>query len=269
MNDDDRRDAEERTSPTGDVVHEAVLAEGEHELQRAAAALVSSALAAGLAMSFSFLATSLLHAHTPHAKWQPLVTALGYPLGFLIVVLGRQQLFTENTLTVVLPYLAHRRGATAGSVARVWSLVLLGNILGALLMATVFAKTEAVSHETFASMRDVARHMYESGFAVTMLRAIFAGWLIALVVWLLPFAGSSRVAVIAVLTYPIGVAHFPHIIAGTVDASFLVFTGDRTWGELVLGFFIPTLIGNVLGGTILVAALNHAQVRAGQRRARP
>lgn len=265
MDEDDHRSAEERTSPSGEVVHAAVVGEGEHELQRASAALVWSALAAGLAMSFSFLGTALVHAHTPDAKWQPLVTALGYPLGFLIVVLGRQQLFTENTVTAVLPYLEHRRPGMVGNVARVWSLVLLGNILGALAMAMVFAKTEAVSHETFESMRKIAEHAYENRFAVTMLRAIFSGWLIALMVWLLPYAQSARVAVIAVLTYTIGVAHFPHVIAGTVDAAFLVFLGDRTWGELMLAFFIPTLIGNILGGTVLVAALNHVQVKAGKR----
>jgi formate-nitrite transporter family protein len=261
MDEPEHHDAEARTAPTSEVVHEAIRTEGEHELERTTAALAWSALAAGLSMGFSFIATALLHSHTPEAKWQPLVTALGYPLGFLIVVLGRQQLFTENTVTVVLPFLARPRAARLGNIGRVWLVVLAGNVVAALALALVLAKTEVVSPETHESMRVVADHVYSHPFGVTLLRGIFAGWLIALMVWLLPFAQSARVAVIAVLTYVIGVAHFPHIVAGSVDAAFLVFTGARTWGELLLVFFIPTLIGNIIGGVVLVAALNHAQAK--------
>jgi formate/nitrite transporter FocA (FNT family) len=143
----------------------------------------------------------------------------------------------------------------------VWLVVLVANVAAALALALVLAKTEVVSQETHQSMSVVAEHVYRHSFGVTLLRGIFAGWLIALMVWLLPFAQSARVAVIAVLTYVVGVAHFSHIIAGTVDAAFLVFTGARSWGELALTFFVPTLIGNILGGVVLVAAINHAQAK--------
>lgn len=265
MEEHEREEAEERGSPTAAVVHRAVRDEGQHELERPSDVLAWSGLAAGLSMGFTFLAVGLLHAHTPHAKWQTLVTALGYPLGFLIVVLGRQQLFTENTLTVVLPFLEDRRAATLRHIVRVWGLVLLANVAGTLLFAVVLARTEVVSHETREALRAVAEHVYKHPFGVTLLRGVFSGWLIALMVWLLPFAQAARVAVIAALTYVIGAAHFPHIIAGTVDAAFLVFMGDRSWSELVGKFFIPTLLGNIIGGVLLVAALNHAH--AGRERA--
>jgi formate-nitrite transporter family protein len=261
MDESEHHDAEERSAPTGEVVYEAIRTEGEHELERTTAALAWSALAAGLSMGFSFIGVALLHSHTPAAKWQPLVTAFGYPLGFVIVVLGRQQLFTENTLTVVLPFLARGRVAALGNLTRVWLVVLGGNVVAALAMALVLAKTQVVSHETHESMRILADHAYRHSFGVTLLRGIFAGWLIALMVWLLPFAQSARVAVIAILTYVIGVGHFSHIIAGTVDAGFLVFTGGRSWGEFALTFFVPTLIGNIIGGVVLVAAINHAQTK--------
>jgi formate-nitrite transporter family protein len=261
MNKPEHHEAEERSAPTSEVVYEAIRSEGEHELERTTPGLAWSGVAAGLSMGFSFIAVALLHAHTPAAKWQPLVTALGYPLGFLIVVLGRQQLFTENTLTVVLPFLTGRRAATLRNVGRVWLVVLAANVIAALALALVLAKTEAVSHETHESMRVVAEHVYRHSFGVTLLRGIFAGWLIALMVWLLPFAQNARVSVIAILTYVIGVAHFSHIVAGTVDAAFLVFTGERSWSELALTFFVPTLIGNIIGGVVLVAAINHAQAK--------
>jgi formate-nitrite transporter family protein len=259
----EREEAEERVSPTGAVVYRAIRHEGETELERPSSALLWSGLAAGLSMGFSFLGTALLHAHTPHAKWQVLVTSLGYPLGFIIIVLGRQQLFTENTLTVVLPFLANRRAGTLTNIARVWLVVLAANVVGALAMASVFATTSVVDAEVHEAMRTVAQHVYEHSFGVTLLRAIFAGWLIALMVWLLPFAETARVWVIVLLTYVIGAAHFPHIIAGSIDAAFLVFTGDHSWGDFAGRFFLPTLIGNLMGGVLLVAALNHAQVAAG------
>lgn len=259
---EERHEAEQRTSPTSAVVYHAICNEGEEELARPSLALLWSGLAAGLAMGFSFIMPALLHSHTPAAKWQPLVIALGYPVGFLIVVLGRQQLFTENTLTVVLPFLSRSRTARLSNVARVWIVVLVANVIGALLLAAVLASTEVVSHETFESMREQAKHAYESRFAVTLLRAIFAGWLIALMVWLLPYAETARIWVIAALTYVIGVAHFTHIVAGTVDAAFLVFAGDKTWLEFLVTFFVPALLGNIIGG-VLVALLNHGQVKAG------
>jgi len=261
---EERREAEERTSPSSEVVHHAICAEGESELERSSRALMWSGLAAGLSMSFSFIGQALLHAHTPHAKWQPLITALGYPLGFLIVILGRQQLFTENTLTVILPFLSKPRAKTLGNIARIWVVVLLANVAGALLVALVLARTEAVSHETYESMRTLAKHVVENPFAVTLLRAIFAGWLIALMVWLLPYAESARVVVIAVLAYVVGVGHFSHIVAGTVDAGFLLFTHGSTLAEVLTRFFVPTLIGNILGGVVLVAAVNHLQAKAAE-----
>src|SRR5689334_9167725 len=89
------QEAEERSSPSGKVVYKAILTEGEDELKRSSSALFWSGLAAGLSMGFSLITEGLLHAYLPQAKWTPLITKFGYPMGFLIVVLGRQQLFTE------------------------------------------------------------------------------------------------------------------------------------------------------------------------------
>src|SRR3954465_13897219 len=98
-------EAHERSSPSGTVVYKAILKEGESELERSSSALFWSGLAAGLSMGFSLVAEGLLRAHLPAEEWRPLGAKFGYSIGFLIVILGRQQLFTENTLTPVLPLL--------------------------------------------------------------------------------------------------------------------------------------------------------------------
>lgn len=127
------QDAENRTSVSALVVHEAIRKDGDEELQRPLSALAWSGLAAGLSMGFSFVAEALLRLHLPEAQWRPLITNLGYPLGFLIVIIGRQQLFTENTLTAIIPLLARRNIATLTAVLRLWAVVLAANLVGARL----------------------------------------------------------------------------------------------------------------------------------------
>src|SRR5215212_3515823 len=143
----EQEEAERRSAPSGKIVYKAILKEGEEELARPSSALFWSGLAAGLSMGFSMIAEGLLHAHLPDAPWRPLVAKFGYSVGFLIVILGRQQLFTENTLTPVLPLLRKKTADCLRNVLRLWAVVLLANLLGALLFALVLAKTPTFSTE--------------------------------------------------------------------------------------------------------------------------
>ena len=93
------------------VIHEIVRDQGEEELERSFSGLAWSGIAAGLSIGFSFLVQATLEAFLPDAPWRPLVAGFGYSIGFLIVILGRQQLFTETTLTVVIPVLTRRNCA--------------------------------------------------------------------------------------------------------------------------------------------------------------
>jgi formate-nitrite transporter family protein len=263
VSDDDDSEADDRSSPSGEVVYKAILHEGESELERTSSALAWSGLAAGLSMGFSFVGVGLLRSFLPDRPWVPLVSSAGYPLGFLIVILGRQQLFTENTLTVMLPLFRRKDLATLGNVLRLWAIVLAANVVGAAGFAAILAHSQAVDDHVYETLKLVARDAAMPSFAVSLLRGIFAGWMIALVVWLLPFAETARVWVIVIITYAVGLAHLSHVIVSTVDASFLVFVGESSWSELVTHAFVPALLGNIVGGVTLVAALNHAQVVAG------
>src|SRR3954454_9273915 len=259
----EKEEAEERSSPSGAVVYHAIRSEGEEELDRPTSALMWSGLAAGLSMGFSFVTEALLRAHIPDVCWRPLIVNFGYSGGFLIVGLGRQQLLTENTLMVILPLLVKRDGPTFRNVARLWVTVFLANIAGALLFALVIAKTTAFDggmHDAFVALGDEATR---AGFATTLLRGIFGGWLIAMMVWLLPFAESARVWVIIIITYVVGLGGFSHVIAGATETMYLAFIGRISWLQCVNGYIVPALIGNTIGGVSLVAAINHAQVVAG------
>jgi formate/nitrite transporter FocA (FNT family) len=257
------RDAESRTSVSAAVVHEAIRQDGDEELQRPISALAWSGLAAGMSMGFSFLAEGLLRTFLPDAPWRPLIVNLGYPFGFLIVVIGRQQLFTENTLTAIIPLLARRNLSTFIAVLRLWAVVLVANIVGAHIFAWALATTPMVRPETQAALMALARDAVAVTFGTAILRGILAGWLIAMVVWMRAAVNTGQIAIIVILTYIVGLAGLTHIIAGSVEVLFLVAKGDVSWWSYAAGYMTPTLLGNILGGTALVSALNHAQVVSG------
>ena len=262
----EKEKADKEESLNANVTYEVIRREGEGELRRTPSALAWSGLAAGLSMGFSFIAEGLLHAYLPEAPWRPLVSKLGYPVGFLIVSLGSQQLFTENTLLPVVPVLSRRSGHLLRVAARLWLIVFLTNIVGTIAFGWLVARTslfDAHVHEAFAVL---SRRAVEADFATTALRAVFAGWLIALMVWMLPAAQTAHVWVIIIMTYLIGIGHFSHIVAGSTVVQYGVASGIHTWGEYLGRFVVPTLLGNVVGGVTLVAALNHAQVSAGGRK---
>jgi len=260
----DDEEAEQKSAAGAHIVYKAVLKEGEDELERSVSALAWSGLAAGLSMGFSLVSEGLLRSHLPDAPWRPLITKLGYSMGFLIVILGRQQLFTENTLTPVLPLLQHKNASTLLKVMRLWVVVLASNLAGAFLFAWVAGRTQAFTPQARAAFLAIGHEALAHEPGVVLLRGIFAGWLIALMVWLLPVAEVARIWVIIIVTYLVGLASLPHIIAGSVEAMYVVINGQATWGRYVAGYMLPTLAGNILGGVALVAALNHAQVVSGR-----
>jgi formate-nitrite transporter family protein len=138
--------------------------------------------------------------------------------------------------------------------------VLLANLAGALAIAWVLGNTEAFKPEVRQAFHDIGMESATIPFGLVVLRGVFAGWLIAFMVWLLPFAESARVTVIVGLTWLVGVGSFTHVIAGAVEVFFLSTTGAIPVHQAVGGYILPTLLGNILGGVSLVAALNHAQV---------
>jgi formate-nitrite transporter family protein len=259
----EKEEAQDRTSVSATVVHETVRYDGEEELHRPISALAWSGLAAGMSMGFSLVAMALFRAYLPDRPWRPLIVRLGYPMGFLIVIIARQQLFTENTLTAIIPLLARRDLKTFARVIRLWTVVLVANLAGAHLFAWVVGTTPMFLPEVRSAMLALAKEAANVSFGEAVLRGIFAGWLIAMVVWMLAAVDTGRIAIIVFMTYIVGLASLTHIIAGSVEVLFLVMVGAKSWGAVAFGYMFPTLIGNIIGGVSLTAAINHAQAVAG------
>ena len=251
---------EERSTPPTPVIYEIVRRYGEDEMARPATSLWWSGVAAGLSMSFSLLAQALLQMRLPEAEWQRILVALGYPIGFVMVVLGRQQLFTENTITVVLPVIAHPTATNFWKAGRMWAIVLAANLAGTLLAALFIAYTPVVSPELRDAMMAVSREAMQHGWTEMVFRGVTAGFLMAAMVWLIPAAEGAQFYVIFLMSYLIALADAAHIVAGSVEAFLLVVNGELGVGAMLGGFTLPVLLGNIVGGTVLFALLSYAQV---------
>jgi formate/nitrite transporter FocA (FNT family) len=244
------------------IIHEIIRAQGKEELGRPASALVWSGLAAGLSMGFSFVTQALLQADLADGPGREVLASAGYMVGFAIVVLGRQQLFTESTLTAVLPALHDRSAKTWLATLRLWAIVLLANIAGTWIFSAMLAAGHPLPPRASPAFAALALETMAHPFWNTVLRSILAGWLIALMVWLLPSARSAKIVIIGLLTWLVAFAKLSHIVAGSAEAAYAVLTGQAGFDAYLAKFMIPTLIGNIVGGVALVAMLNHAPVSA-------
>ncbi|HWE77178.1 MAG TPA: formate/nitrite transporter family protein [Pseudolabrys sp.] len=253
-------DIEELSTPRSPVIYEVVRRLGQEEMERPLVSLWWSGVAAGLSISFSLLAQGILHEHLPDAPWRVLVVSLGYTVGFLIVVLGRQQLFTESNITVVLPVLKDLTPSNVWRMSRLWVIVLVANLAGTLFAAVFCTYFPVVPQDLYGAMLAISREMAHLSWWQMCFHGVTSGFLIAAMVWMLPTAESAKLPVIALMTWLIAVGGFTHVIAGSMDAYLLVFAGDWEWWRFITGFFLPVLIGNMVGGTALFALISYAQV---------
>ena len=249
------------TRLTAVEIHDNILEPGKKEMERPTASLLWSSLASGLVIGFSFLAgafaSQLVSEEHRHAA-----AAAAYPIGFIFVIMARSELFTENTLVPVIPFLEHRDRETFLKLLRMWGLLLLGNLIGALIFGWVLARTPVVSAELHPSLTRMAAEATSGGFGQVVYAGVFAGWLIALLTWLLASTHSTgaQIALIWLCTAPISALQFRHSIAGSVEAFYRASAGEASWGSMLGNFVVPSVLGNAIGGVLLVALLNYGQV---------
>ena len=253
-------DIEARSSPRTPVIYEIVSRLGDEEMARPVTSLWWSGNAAGLSISFSLLAQAILMAHLADTPWRPLVSSLGYTVGFLMAVLSRQQLFTENTVTAVLPLMREPTFGNLWKLGRMWGVVLLANLTGTFVAALFCTFSPALPEELYEGMLAVSRQLLAHDWLFMLFGGITSGFLMAAMVWMLPTANAAQFQVIALMTYLIAVGGFPHVVAGRAEGFLLVLHGDAGAWWMAGSFFVPVLAGNIIGGTALFALLSYAQV---------
>ena len=253
-------DVEERAQPRVPVIYEVVRRQGEEELSRPLVSLWWSGVAAGLSISFTLVAQALLHLAAPPGDFRPIIEALGYPVGFLIVILSRQQLFTENTITVVLPVMQNFTLPNIWRLLRLWFVVFCSNMAGAFVAASFYCFAPVLTPQALDTMIELSQASIGGSPEQMFYKAIPSGFLIAAMVWAIPSADTAKFHIIALLTYVIAIAGFAHIVAGSVEGFMLLLVGKVALGALIEGFTLPVLMGNIVGGTVLFALISHAQV---------
>ncbi len=243
------------------LIYEVIRREGEEELARTKRSLLWSGIAAGMLISLSVLGEAVLRTYLPDTPSRYLVENLGYSLGFLAVIMGRMQLFTENTITTVLPLMRERTLSMFGCIVRLWGIVLFANVIGAFLAASLFVFTPAISADVLVAVNELSHHATGMGAWQGFWRAIPAGVIVALIVWMLPQADAGAFFLILTFTWLIAAGDFTHIVAGSVEMAALVVQGDLGAYNAIFSFFLPVLAGNIIGGTLIFSLVAWGQVR--------
>lgn len=257
----DQKQFEEAASLSPTLIHEVIRKDGLHELERPFNSLFWSGVAAGILISFSIVGKAMFAVFLPDASWAPLVENFGYSFGFLLVILGRMQLFTENTITTVLPVMAERSGAILVKMLRLWGLVLGANLIGCFIAAAAIVYIGVLPNTLYEEFATLSAKAMALGAGESLVLGIPAGILIAALVWMLPQAAASGFWVILLFTWLIGVCGFTHVVAGSVEMAFAFLTGTISIVDALFGFLLPVLTGNVIGGTLIFAFLAWAQVK--------
>ncbi|WP_222888428.1 formate/nitrite transporter family protein [Enterobacter sp. C2] len=252
---------EEQLPSRAMAIHEHIRQDGEKEMERDAMALLWSAIAAGLSMGASLLVKGIFHVKLDGIPGSYVLESFGYTIGFIIVIMARQQLFTENTVTAVLPVMQNPTRKNGGLLLRLWSLVLLGNLIGTAIAAWAFEYMPIFDEATRDAFVEIGMEVMKNTPAEMFANAIISGWLVATMVWMFPAAGSAKIVVIILMTWVIALADTTHIVVGAVEIFYLVFNGTIPWTDFLWPFAIPTLAGNICGGTFIFALLSHAQIR--------
>ncbi len=249
--------------PTAHEIFESVAMNAREELKRPSKALAFSGLAAGLTMGLTGMGVAIARAHLGPGNVQELLAMAMYPLGFIAVIVGRAQLFTENTLYPVVLVLDEHKHLV--NMLRLWAVVLASNIVGALLFALLAVKTSALRPEYADALTRMGTAAAQRPFTTILASGIVGGWLIALVAWLV--SGSrftiAQVAVVWLFTFLVGAGNFAHCIAGSSEILAAVLRGSVSMAQFA-SWFVAATLGNIIGGIVIVALLNYGQVAAGQ-----
>lgn len=257
----EREDVAEHGKLSALTVYSIVLREGEEELHRPATSLWWSGVAAGIGISASVLAESLIRLHLGSGHPQlALFESVGYTVGFILVIMCRLQLFTENTITVVLPILAEPSRRRIYRTVRLWIIVFTANMAGTFFVALISTRGSIFPPEVLATILEISRHLAELSPSDALLRGIPSGFFIAALVWMLPSSRGSELWVIFIFTWLIAAGGFTHVIAGSNEIFTLVLSGELGAITAFSHHIAPVLLGNIVGGTGLFALLAYGQV---------
>ena len=249
--------------PSAEEIYQQVARSAMEELKRRSVSLAVSGFTGGTFMGLSALGVGILAAMLGTGPKAFLVSRMLYPLGFIVVMIGRSQLFTENTLYPVALILAEKK--ELWNTARLWAIVLPTNLVGALAFSTLIAKTHAAPPSVVAAITQTGSQAVQHPLWTVFWSAVVGGWLIATAAWMNSGSHSitGSVALIWVLTYMVGAGNFAHCIASSAEIMISALTGAIPWSAY--GRWLgPAVLGNICGGVLMVTLLEYGQAIYGR-----
>jgi formate/nitrite transporter FocA (FNT family) len=248
--------------PTAHEIFDSAVQSARDELGRSGTALLFSGLAGGLTMGLTGLSAGLIYALLGQSNVTSLIAAAVYPVGFLAVIIGRAQLFTENTLYPVVLVLTEKRYVL--KTLKLWALVFGGNWIGSVLFAALTVKTDALQSAARDSLIELGVRAVEHPFLTVFWSGVVGGWLLALVAWLVTASHwtTGQAVVTWAMTFILGLGKFAHCIANGGEILSALFAGQIIAGAYFTWLVAATL-GNVCGGVVMVSLLNYGQVKLG------
>lgn len=232
------------------------------ELERSSRALAFSGLTGGLTMGLTGLSVAAVHATIGKGGWSDMASFLFYPIGFIAVIIGRGQLFTENTLYPVILVLDERKRRDLINTARLWFVVYFSNIAGAAAFAALAIRSGALRPDIAAALIDLGKESVSQPGAHVFWSGVIGGWLIALVAWMVTASHWTigQLAMTWLLTFLVGIAHLAHCIATSGEILSAVVHGEAGFAAYAHWLLLATL-GNIAGGVVIVSLLNYGQVK--------
>ncbi|AGB32374.1 formate/nitrite transporter [Natrinema pellirubrum DSM 15624] len=241
---------------SSDEIFQRIVAAADEEVTSGGRELFFSGLAAGFAITITFLLYATLTAST---DGHPILSKLLYPLGFIYIIIGGYQLYTENTLPPVA--LTLERLASIPALLRHWSIVLAGNFAGGALGALALSYGGVFDDDSAAAAMDLARHGVETSWWTLFSKAAFAGLIVAGVVWIVYASRDtiSRLVVVYMAFLAIPLGDLFHVVVSFTEMVYLVLAGELAVLTGLYGFVLPVLLGNTIGGIVLVTVVNYFQ----------
>ncbi len=244
---------------TDEIFHR-ILATADSEFSRSNRLLFLSGLMAGLSVGLTFLGR-VAFAGALGDDPTGFLENIFYPIGFIFVIIGRQQLFTENTLTPVT--LVMMRLSSIPRLLKLWGIVYLANILGAALMALFFSSTDVLTPEAVDAAMRFGVEAMEHTWGSLFLRGLLAGFMVAGMVWLIHAVRESivRFVLVYLIFFLIPSTGLFHCIIGACEITFFTLGGGTSPMAAIFEFEVPVTLGNTFGGLLFVALPNFFQTR--------
>lgn len=254
MEDSTRRSAQE--------IFDNVLKNAREELARPTFGLLFSGFVGGMGMGLTGLAVALALSYLGNSPTAQFISFCFYPIGFIVVIVGRAQLFTENTLFPVALVL-DERGHLLNTL-RLWATVFISNVAGAVFFGWLVMKTGALAPNFADALAGLGTEAVMGHFTLVFAKAVLGGWLIALVAWMVTASHWTigQVVIIWMLTFIVGAGRFSHCIASSAEIVAAIMSGHLHFSNY-FGWLLPATLGNITGGVFIVSVLNYAQVRMG------